>query len=420
MKARTLILLIVILPLLVWGAVKGFIWYSLDASFKNIQARVSHLADLSYRDVRTPVMGPIGYTSVTIRPKGYKDVIKVGSILVHWKEPKEIIPILEAFFNKALPPRLEITANNVSFSLDSDLGDVLLQPARWDWESPLTFPPSVWGCGNGTFQAADYRALEYGHLSINARLEYSLSPGTNALKFFLRLRNPGMTSFLFEGSIPLKSKQMPTVQQLSSPGLKLADLSYTVQDESYNEKKIAYCAKKNGVSATEFVDGQISRISADLEQINLYPSTELSNAYRSHLAEGTRVTVNLTPFEPAGINELAQIAPGNLVDWLGISVVANDVPISELFVDRKDLVEEEEEDEEESQQTEEAFNPTPFAELSEHLNRLARVTTGDGKVHYAYIESTAPEKLTLTRHLVGGSATFELEFSEIVEVAVLY
>lgn len=417
MRPRTLILLLVILPLLTWGAVKGFIWYSLDATFKNVQTRVSHLADISYRDLRTTVLGPIGYTSVTIRPKGYDDVIKVGSILVHWNEPKEIIPILESFFKKSLPLQLRASANLVSFSLDSDLGDALTRTADWEWESPIRLPRSIWGCGNGPLRVVDYRALEFEHINLNARLNYSLSPATDTLKFFLRLRSSGMTSVSIEGSIPTNGKGMPPLRSIFRAGVKLADLSYTVEDESYNQKKTAYCSNTKGESPTEFIEGQIARIGAELEQSNLYPSTELSDAYRDHLTNAARITVNLTPFEPFGLDELSRMRPDTFVDLLGVSVQAGDTPISELFVARKGVAEEEDE---EPKQKAETFNPTPFAELGSHLNRLARVTTSDGKTHYAYIENASADRLILTRHLVGGSATFELESSEITEVAVLY
>lgn len=418
MRIRNLIVLLVVLPLLAWGAVKGFIWYSLDAVFKQTQARVSHLADISYRDVRTTVLGPIGFSGVTIRPKGYEDVIKIGSILAHWKEPKEVIPILEAFFHKSLPQHLDLSANQIALSLDSDLGDALLEPDAWEWQSPLSLPASIWGCGSSRFQAADYRVLKYHHLSLNARLEYSLAPATNTLDFYLRVRNADMMSVSLEGSIPTQGKNMPRLQAILRPGLKLANLAYTHEDDSYNEKKVAYCAKKSGESPADFVESQIARISADLEHSNLYPSTELSEAYRSFLTGGTRVTVNLDPFEPAGLVELAGIEPQNLEDWLGLSVLADNKQLDELFLERKVLMEEEEE--EIVRQKEETFNPTPLAELGDHLNRLARIRTNDGKTHYAYIETTAPEMLVLTQHLVGGSATFELAYRDIVEVAVLY
>lgn len=418
MRPRTLILLIIILPAAVWGAATGFIWYSLDATFKNVRSRVAHVADMSYRDVRTSVLGPIGLTGITIRPKGYEDVVKIGSVLVHWNEPKEIIPILESFFKKTLPLKLGMSANHISMSLDSDLGDVLTRPANWEWDSPVDLPPSIWGCGDGPLQAADYRALEYEHLNINARLEYVLSPATNTIKFFLRARSPEMMSLSLEGSIPTAGKGMPPLHSILTPRIKIADLSYTVEDESYNKKKVAYCARKTGESPASFVQSQIARISADLTGYNLYPSDELSEAYRRHMTDSERVTVNLTPLEPIEMSNLVNLEPGNFVDWLGLDVVAGDVFLDELFVERKTVAEEDEE--EDDAQREETFNPTPFGELGNHLNRLARITTADGKTHYAYIENTAPDRLILTQHLVGGSASFELELADITEVAVLY
>ena len=88
MRLRNIIILLLILPVLVWGGVKAFLWYSIDATFKQAQDQLSNRADISYREVRTSVLGPIGLTGITIRPKGSDDVIKVGALLATWNEPK--------------------------------------------------------------------------------------------------------------------------------------------------------------------------------------------------------------------------------------------------------------------------------------------------------------------------------------------
>ncbi len=419
MRLRNVIILLLILPLLVWGGVKAFLWYSIDATFKQAQARLSDQADISYQDVRTSVMGPIGLTGITIRPKGSDDVIKVGSLLATWNEPKGIVPILEAFYKKSLPKELNLSANQIVLSLDSDLGDMITQPATWDWQPPISLPTSIWGCGNGAFQSADYNAMGYQRLELNARLEHSISAATGTLDFFLRVRNPDMMTVSLEGSIPAKQNAIPSLQQILSPELKLSSLSYSVDDESFIKKKISYCSQKSGESPSEFINSQIRRIATDLKRSNLYPSDELSKAYRNHLTNATRIAVNLDPLEPAGTAELAQLESANFVDWLGVNVLVADDALSELFVEREVATEEEKEEESEKPR-EETFNPTPITELGTHLSRLARVKTNDGKTHYAYIENAGPEMLILTQHLVGGSATFELEYSEIIEIAVLY
>lgn len=419
MRLRNIIILLLILPVLVWGGVKAFLWYSIDATFKQAQDQLSNRADISYREVRTSVLGPIGLTGITIRPKGSDDVIKVGALLATWNEPKGIVPILEAFYKKSLPKELKLSANQIVLSLDSDLGDMITQPAKWDWQPPINLPASIWGCGNGGFQPADYNAMGYQRLELNARLEHSISAATGSLDFFLRVRNPDMMTVSLEGSIPVQKNTIPSLQQILSPEFKLASLSYTVDDESYIKKKVSYCSQKSGQSPGEFVNSQIRRIAADLERFSLYPSDELSEAYRNHLTNATRISVNLDPLEPAGRAELAQLEAGNFVDWLGVNVLVGDNALSELFVERQ-VATEEEKEEESDKPKEETFNPTPITELGTHLSRLARVKTNDGKTHYAYIEKAGPEMLILTQHLVGGSATFELEYSEIMEIAVLY
>ena len=176
MKWRNLILLLVILPLLLYGSLKGFLWYSIDAMIKQAQSRAAPSAEITYREIRTSVLGPIGVTGITIRPHDIDDVIKVGSVLVKWKEPRDIIPLLEAIFYKRLPDNLNLSIDRILLSMDGEIMSGLGQQALWESKLPFRLPASIWGCGDGRFQAADLQAMEYKRLQVDVRMEYKFLP----------------------------------------------------------------------------------------------------------------------------------------------------------------------------------------------------------------------------------------------------
>ena len=66
------------------------------------------------------------------------------------------------------------------------------------------------------------------------------------------------------------------------------------------------------------------------------------------------------------------------------------------------------------------YKPTPVAELDQHVNRLLKIRTLDGKQHHAYLSIVDQETLVLTQELVGGSATFRVPIAQIEEVRVLH
>jgi len=418
MKKRNLILLLVILPLLLYGGLKGFLWYSIDSTIKSTKALLFPTADVSYKEIRTSVLGPVGVTGLTIKPHGFDDIIKVGSVLARWDKPREILPILEAFYKNTLPVNLNLSIDQIVLSLDGDIAARLGRQELWEAKIPIRMPPSLWGCGTGKFETADLKAMGYNRLNLSVRLEYMRSPVTNTVSFFARARSPDIMVLSAEGSTP-SGKSFLSLSTLISSGLEWSSFSFSLDDESYNEKKISYCSGKNGQSPEEFVDDYVKRIAADLEQSNLTPSAELTAAYRSYLTKPARITVNLDPFEPAGMEIFSELGRDNFAQWLGLEVLADEKPVLELLASsRIDAVEAEKLEAE--KQKEEQFNPTPVAELRNHLNQFVRIKTQDGKTLYAFIESAGSANLLLTQHLVGGSASFTLDYSDIVEVAVLY
>jgi hypothetical protein len=417
MKWRNLILLLVIVPVLLYGGLKGFLWYSIDAMIKQAKIRVAPSADITYREIRTSVLGPIGVTGITIRPHDINDVIKVGSILVQWNEPREILPILEALFYKKLPDNLHLSIERILLSLDGEIMAGLGQQ-QWDSNLPFHVPASIWGCGTGKFQAEDLLAMDYQRLRFDARMEYRYFPVTNVLSFFARIRSPDIMTLSFEGEVP-SGKSHLSLNSIFSSIPKMSNFSFALEDESYNAKKISYCSKKNNQSGDDFLDDHVQRIVADLQQSKLNPSAELTNAYRDFLSKPARISVNFDPYEPAGIEKFSELNRDNFAEWLGIEVLADQQPVGELLAPLQS-----EQDEtgelEQTAQKEEQFNPTPVAELRDFIGKLARVKTNDGRAHYAYIENAGAENLVLTQHLVGGSVSFELSYAEITEVAVLY
>ena len=184
-------------------------------------------------------------------------------------------------------------------------------------------------------------------------------------------------------------------------------------------KKIVYCAKKNNQSGDEFVDAHVQRIVTELQQAKLNPSAELTEAYRNFLSIPARINVDLAPYEPAGVEIFSRLDRENFIELLGLEVQSDQQTVGELLAPFQSEQEKAEE-QAEAVQKEEQFNPTPLAELRDFVGKLARVKTDDGKARYAYIENVGSEDLFLTQHLVGGSASFKLSYTEIIEVAVLY
>lgn len=419
MRWRNLIILLIVTPLVLYGGLKGYLWYSLKSTMDNVQRRVADSASVSYEEIQTKVLGPIGFKGVTYRPHGFDQSVRIQAVLLDWDEHVDLLPLLQAFWEDKLPEKMTLTARNISIPVSGGIADWWDNYKIVDAGSPFRIPQSLLGCGIQAFTSGDLLKMGYETIESDLRFEYNFGKRSPYVTFYSRARNHDMMTLTVEGSIPSNEIQLSLRGILHSIPL-FANLSISLDNEAYNARKIKHCAKLAGISPSQFVDKHVDMVLADLDKLKVHPSDELVTAYRQYLTEpATKITVNLNPYEPLGPDTVNKIDHKNFVDWLGVEIIAGESLIKELTAPQEVLVTKTEQTTE-STQEEETFRPTPVAELDTHLSKLSRIQTRDGKTHYAYLEQVGDDVLTLTQHLVGGSATFTIEKSDIVAASVLY
>lgn len=419
MKWRNLIFLILIIPVVLYGAAKGFLWYSVNSAVTNVQTRVSEFATLDYEGIRTPVLGPIGVDGITYKPLGFDQSIQVGSVLVHWNEAHELLDLITAFYKEALPKQLRISVNHINIPLGGDIADWWDSKRGSSTNSSALLPAGLWGCGAGALKSADYRGMGYESLTANLRFEYGLNRKTKTFSFYGKLDNQEMGKLYLDGSAPAGGVLLSVDALLNSPP-RLSNLSITFEDDSFNARKIEYCSKLVKTTQQQYLQDHVARVAMEFSKSGVHPSAEIIDAYRSFLTGNSKLTLVVNPYEPIDPEVLAKVDPENLVEWLGLEVVLGETPIKEILAPKQLETATAEEEQKTGAAREETFNPTPIERLAEHVGKLTRVKTKDAKFHYAYLEEAGTEKLTLTQHLAGGSATFVINVTDIEDVSVLY
>ena len=198
----------------------------------------------------------------------------------------------------------------------------------------------------------------------------------------------------------------------------LKDFSINIEDLSFNERRNQYCANVTGVSKATFVDRHLEEVRAYAEDSGYPVSDELLAAYRKYVTESGNITITANPLDPVHPMMLLTMNPRQLLEWLSLDVNIAGQNIQELMV----IAVEEEQPEEESKPkvAPDTYKPTPVAELGQHVNRLLKIRTLDGKLHHAYLSLVNQDALVLTQELVGGSATFRVPIAQIDEVRVLH
>lgn len=412
---RKLLILAVLLPVLAYAGVKGYLWYSIYSHMEDIKEAAAPVATIDYKDIRAPLNEPFGVTGITITPHLVSDTIRIGSALVHTAGLRDLYELWQKVSKEELPQRLEVSFDRISIDLDGEIASLVADNQKTNlFGTPL----DAMACGDRAyFSPTDLLAMGYEQLSVDTKFNYGINRAKQSLDLFVKFRVRDATSLTLDVSIP--SSQAPTsAAQLTLQIPQVKDFSINIEDLSFNERRNQFCANVSGVSHAEFVNRHLEQVRSYAHESGFPVSDELLAAYRKYVTESGNVTIGANPLDPIDLMTLLTMNPRQLLEWLSLDVNIAGKNIKEIMVI---TVEKEQPEEEVKAQVElDTYKPTPVAELDQHVNRLLKIRTLDGKLHHAYLSVVSQDTLVLTQELVGGSATFRVPIAQIDEVQVLY
>lgn len=411
-KTRNWILVLVLVPAAVYGAAKLAVWYSVKDALDDARQSLSPVASLEHSKILSPVFGSFGVTGLIIQPHILEQGIEVGSALVNIKDPIEKYHFFRSTMNDTLPTDFNFSLSRIRVPLGGDIGSWLDQQVA----STGTAAGTSEGCRAGNvFSVSDMRSMGYQELVGNIVLDYSYDRRSGGLVTYLDMTFDEMFQITVEGKVP-SSEVVLSVDRINSFP-KLSDLSISISDASWASRFNRYCANTLGITETEYVQQRVSDLRQMMVDAGFEPSAELLAALKQFFSGSAPVTLSLNPrnlLEPANLR--IDDDPETVIDQLGIEVIVDGKPVQNLGAPRQPIAEAEEA---EQQQIDETFKPTPVRELTLYLSNRARIFTEDGKVHEGYLERIDAGKIVITRHLVGGSVTFDVARGEVKEVQVL-
>jgi len=416
-KWRKVILVLILLPAVLYGAVKAFTWYSIRSEMQKLQQTLAPVARIGYREITTPMLGPIGVKGVYVQPLMIKDQIEIGSVLIHAENPIQRFHLLRDYIRDRVPSAMKVSANRVNISLSGEIAQWLdLMQQAGLFGTPL----DTLGCGNRTFFSInDLRAMGYQNLTNDLIFDYEVDQIKGIIDLFLQVRTHNAVDLTFDIAIPNNEFSMSTKTfNIKQPKVESVSISY--EDEGFNKRKNQFCAKLNGTSEEQFIESHIKQVEAKAADIGFTPSPELINAYREYLTKPSRLTISAAPAEATLPTSFRIPETDDAMRALGVQVMLNREPVKNIgnFKSYKEKLAEMQA-QAQPQVMPDTYKLTPVNELGNYLNRLAVVYMNDGVRHHAYITAVNSDEMVLTRQMVYGSATFKVNIKDIREVRVL-
>ncbi|MFZ0487796.1 MAG: hypothetical protein WAL83_12425 [Arenicellales bacterium] len=412
-RTRNWTILLILIPALAYGAAKAMVWYSVRNSVQNVRESLSPFASLDYAKIASPVFGSFGVTGIRIKPRVFEDEISIGSALVHIDDPIEKFKFLRSSMDERLPTSLHFSLHDVRVPLTGDI-------AAWfgnNAASGNTSGASPPACDTGAaVTVADMKRMGYDELVGNVVLDYSYDRRSGGLNTYLKLTLQDMAELTLEGTIPASEVVFNAERVKGVP--KFSDLSLSLQDLSWASRFDKYCSQAMGITEAQYIQKRMMDTRKAFEAADFDPSPELLAGLEKFTTGKATLTISLNPRDPISLTQLpAGNDPAYLIDSLGIDVMVDGEPVKNLGQAKKTEVAKAAE--KKSEAREETFKLTPIQELPQYLKSRVQVFVTDGNVHRGYLDSIDADKLVITRHLVGGSATFNVSRKDVAKVLVM-
>ena len=436
---QRLVIIIVGIPLVVFGLVKGYLWYSVKEQLDKVVNQLSPIAAVKYGAIHTSLSGTVGVEDITIAPYQLQDTIRIGSIIYDAKSLGGLVKLKRLSEKATFPEEFDIAINDFKLDMNAHyLGFLDQQEANL-----FGLPIDALGCGKLThFGPAELHAMGYTVVDVDIKFGFRFDLAQKYAETRVDFSADEIASGRFEQTFYFNAPSLAVAQAVfSKPGL--TSMSLTYSDHSYNTRKNEYCAKLIDTSVEEFIDRHLARTEAFARGHGFIPGQELLDGYRDFLVNSGEVHVAVNPVEPFDITTLKNYNVNDLMEWLNLEVRVNGKRVEDLGL-HSSFAARDPAGSTPAQQAqppgaarprpsrrvpgppqqktvsseEEGYHTATVRQLPEHLGKYAKITTRDGREFAGTIQEITSTSIKIKQRMHQGSVTLPVRITEVRTIRV--
>lgn len=316
------VLLVLLIPVLAYGAFKGVLYYNAKRTMDDIALAASNHADVRYGSISTEVRGAVTVGDIRIQPIGSDDVIEIDAVRVASDDPLFFIRGGHWTPGEDAPPgSLSFAVNGVRLPLS----DAWLPP------SPTGVTPAdplVGACANGLqINAALLRQLGFKTIAVDMDGSYRLDETARTLDLDLNTDMRDVQSMRFAATFT-DVDVVAMGQGVPSGNLNLGRLSVAMRlSPEFGRQALKACASGSDQTVDAWSGILADRALEGLASAGLTLGSGLSDAVRTFYREWGEIRVVAAPEKPVGMLSLAFLPPEQLVDALSLQLSLNGRPL---------------------------------------------------------------------------------------------
>lgn len=445
---------------LIVAAAYGFYWYQVKSQADDLVQQMSPFAQVRYGSVYAHPDGTVGVDGLTITPHQMHAPVSIEAVRIRAGSP-----LFFLFGSDTPPERLNISLKQMRQGLDSELFRTVQQQSDLMLESnPLYVSPNALGCGSvRQFDINTMQRMGFNEMLMDVNLDYR---GDNQarkvqLNLFVDIHDLAETRMEMAFSVDPSQLQNP---MMASGNARLETLSFSYADRGYNQRRDRFCAAEAGIKPAEYRQQHRQLFVQWLNASGVELPDSLLAAYFDLQQPDADMALSLRPVGGVGAAEVMMQDPMTLLQSLNLQFNINGKPLALDGIDWPELMaglamagnpgragrlpQEEAEEavaaatEAESeasagdvspqmaepapavvqrasvQPVSKRYQPTPLAELSDHLGAQVRIFTYFGNDVEGQLVHADKQGVRVLQRLKQGVAEYPLDNDRIQQAEV--
>lgn len=432
MKLKNALLIPVVAGLVIYGGIKGFIYYKVKSGLDRVVTMAEPFAAISYGGIASGVDGSITVEKIAITPGGSSDTVRIDSLDVRGKGLGFLLDLVGGFNMNEPPEQLQISVRQAEIPLSADfLGQFEPEKGRGEAE-PCTI--------GGLFQRASLENLGYEYLIANVSMSYRLDQRTGELDF----SSDYSINTVENGSMEFSFKNVPqpgAVMMGAMPAIDRFSIRYQL-DRDYLNRVIGHCAKQDGQTTDDFIAGLFDKDdSYYIKSLGYLPGQGLRFALKRFIAEApSEILITGNPGSDINPATLTAYKPADVISMLGIEMSVNNELVTDLSFTLPEtggegiisLIRESQTDSKSEmsasmqrkgkllKRSKSRFIETELSELKRYIGRDVKLYTSLlDKPKQGILVSLKDRKVHLEQRIYGGKMTIYVPFDDIKKADVL-
>ena len=314
------LLLLLLIPVLLYGALKGVMYYNAKRSVDDIVAAAADHADVRYADISTDLRGAVTVSAIAVQPLGSDEVVTIDAVRVASDDPMFFIRGIQWRGEEGSPPgSLSFNISGLSMPLATAFSDRPVAPAV----------DSAGLCSDGV--SIDPQLLQrigLSALNVDVDGSYRIDEANRTLDIGMNVDLRDIQSVRL--SATLNDVDVQSLSRGAPPSFSLGGFDFAVKvSPEFGRQALKACAIGTEYSVQAWSGALAEQAMQRFADSGLTLGEGLSKAVRDFYRDWGEFRVVAVPARPIGLLSLVAMRPEQLVPTLGLRLSLNDQPIAD-------------------------------------------------------------------------------------------